>query len=220
MRSPVAGSSPHTGRVAIVTGASRGLGAGLAARFRRSGYAVVATSRSIASVHDADFVTVQGDIAEAETAERVVERALERFGRIDSLVNNAGVYSGKPFLDYTQADYDALTSVNLTGFFHMTQWAIRQMAGHGGGHVVNISANLVDDPGSEPPAALSALTKGGVAAVTRALATEFASQGVRVNAVAPGPIRTQDAADSVIDAVLYLERAAHVSGEILHVAAP
>ena len=215
----MAGSPPHTRRVAIVTGASRGLGAGLAARFRRSGYAVVATSRSIASVDDADFVTVPGDIADAETAERVVERALERFGRVDSLVNNAGVYSGKPFLEYTRADYDAVTSVNLTGFFHITQRTIRQMAGHGGGHVVNISANLVDDPGSEPPAALSALTKGGLAAVTRALATEFASLGVRVNAVAPGPIRTQDVADSVIDAVLYLEQAAHVSGEILHVAA-
>ena len=204
-------------RVVIVTGASRGIGAGVVAAFRRAGYGVVATSRSISSSAEPDLLTVAGDIGEAESAHRVVEQALDRFGRIDTLVNNAGIYIGKPFIEYTPDDYEAITRVNLAGFFHVTQLAIGQMVAQGDGHVVNVTANLVDDPGSEPPAALSALTKGGLAAVTRSLAVEFASRGVRVNAVAPSPIVRSRAIGDVADAILYLDEATSVTGQTLHV---
>jgi len=177
-------------KVAIITGASQGIGAGLTAAFRHAGYRVVGTSLSIADSEDPDFVTVSGDIADAETAERVVQQALHRFGRIDSLINNAGIYIGKPFTDYTPDDYAAVTAVNLAGFFHITQRAIRQMVAQGSGHVVNISTSLVDRADSTRPSALASLTKGGLAAVTRSLAIEYASGGVRVNAVALGVIKT------------------------------
>jgi NAD(P)-dependent dehydrogenase (short-subunit alcohol dehydrogenase family) len=223
-------------KVAVITGASQGIGAGLAAAYRRAGYAVVGTSRSIEASADADYLTVQGDIADAETARRVVERALARFGRIDSLINNAGLFIGKPFTEYTPDDYEAVTAVNLAGFFHITQLAIRQMVSQGGGHVVNITTSLVDRADSRRPSALAALTKGGLAAVTRSLATEYASRGVRVNAVALGVIRTpaHDPASyadmaalhplgrvgeigDVADGILYLERATFVTGETVHI---
>jgi NAD(P)-dependent dehydrogenase (short-subunit alcohol dehydrogenase family) len=223
-------------KVAIVTGASQGIGAGVVAGFRRAGYAVVGNSRSIGSVDESDYVTVQGDIAEAGTARRAVDRALDRFGRIDSLINVAGIFISKPFSDYTADDYTRITAVNLAGFFYITQAAIQHMAAQGNGHVVNISTSIVDRPSSEQPSALVALTKGGLAAVTRSLAIEYASRGVRVNAVAPGIIRTpvHDAAsydglaglhplgrlgevDDIIEGILYLERAAFVTGEILHI---
>jgi NAD(P)-dependent dehydrogenase (short-subunit alcohol dehydrogenase family) len=227
-------AAPH--RVAIITGAERGIGAGLAAAFRRGGYAVVATSRSIPASDDCDLLTVQGDIADAETSRRVVERALERFGRIDSLINNAGVYIGKPFTDYTSDDYAAITAVNLAGFFHITQQAIRPMVTQGAGHIVNVSTSLVDHADSTRPSALASLTKGGLVAVTRSLAIEYAARGVRVNAVSLGVIRTpmHDPASyegmgalhplgrvgeisDVVDGILYLERASFVTGEILHI---
>lgn len=223
-------------KVAIITGASQGIGAGLTAAFRHAGYRVVGTSLSIADSEDPDFVTVSGDIADAETAERVVQQALHRFGRIDSLVNNAGIYIGKPFTDYTPDDYAAVTAVNLAGFFHITQRAIRQMVAQGSGHVVNISTSLVDRADSTRPSALASLTKGGLAAVTRSLAIEYASGGVRVNAVALGVIKTplHDAASydglaalhplgrvgeisDVVGGILYLEQATFVTGEILHI---
>jgi NAD(P)-dependent dehydrogenase (short-subunit alcohol dehydrogenase family) len=222
--------------VAIVTGADRGIGAGVSAAFRRAGYAVVGTSRSIGASDEPDFLTVRGDIAEADTARRVVEQARDRFGRIDSLVNDAGIYIEKPFTEYTFEDYAAITAVNLTGFFHMTQRVIRQMAGQGGGHVVNVSTSLVDHADSTRPSALASLTKGGLAAVSRALAIEYASRGVRVNAVSLGVIRTpinDPASDErmaalhplgrmgeisdVVDGILYLERATFVTGEVLHI---
>jgi NAD(P)-dependent dehydrogenase (short-subunit alcohol dehydrogenase family) len=228
--------SPAQDRVAIITGASQGIGAGLVAAFRRAGYAVVGTSRSIPPSDDADFITVRGDIAEPETAERVVEQALERFGRIDSLINNAGIFIGKPFTEYTLDDYTAVTAVNLAGFFHITQRAIRQMVEQGTGHVVNITTNLVDHASSTSPSALTSLTKGGLAAVTRALAIEYASRGVRVNAVALGVIKTPAHDPSsytgmaslhpvgrigeisdVVDGILYLEQATFVTGETLHI---
>jgi NAD(P)-dependent dehydrogenase (short-subunit alcohol dehydrogenase family) len=221
-------------KVAVITGASRGIGAGLAAAFRRAGYGVVATSRSIPTSDEPDLLTVQADITEAETAERVVEQALGRFGRIDSLINNAGIHIDKPFTDYTVDDYAAITAVNLAGFFHITQHAIRQMVTQGGGHVVNISTSLVDQPSSTSPSALTVLTKGGLAAVTRSLATEYASRGVRVNAVAPGVIKTPEydgasyegleapvgrigEISDIADAILYLDQATFVTGETLHV---
>jgi NAD(P)-dependent dehydrogenase (short-subunit alcohol dehydrogenase family) len=221
-------------KVAIITGASQGIGAGLVRAFRGAGYAIVATSRSIGSSEQSDLLTVQGDIAEVETAQHIVEQAIGRFGRIDSLINNAGIYVGKPFLEYTLDDYAAITAVNLGGFFHITQRAIREMVKQGSGHVVNISASLVDHAFSTSPSALAALTKGGLAAVTRSLATEYASRGVRVNAVAPGTVQTpeHDAASyegmagpigrvgqigDIADAILYLEGATFVTGEVLHV---
>jgi NAD(P)-dependent dehydrogenase (short-subunit alcohol dehydrogenase family) len=222
--------------VAIITGAERGIGAGLAAGFRRAGYAVVGASLSIPPADEPDFLTVQGDITEPETAQRVINQALERFGRIDTLVNNAGIYIGKPFTDYTIEDYAAITAVNLGGFFHMTQHAIRQMVTQGSGHVVNISTSLVDHADSKRPCALAALTKGGLAAVVRSLAIEYASRGVRANAVSLGVIKTPEhdpasyegmaalhplgrlgEVGDVVDAILYLERATFVTGEILHV---
>ena len=133
-----------TGGVAIITGASQGIGAGLVAGYRRAGYAVVGTSRSIHLTDDADFLAVQGDIAEVETALRVVEQALDRFGRIDTLINNTGIFIGKPFTDYTLDDYAAITATNLAGFFHITRRVIRQMVVQRSGHVVNITTSLVD----------------------------------------------------------------------------
>lgn len=223
-------------KVAIVTGASHGVGEGLVDGFRRCGYRVVGTALTIEDSDDPDFLAVAGDITEAETSQRVVQQALERFGRIDSLVNNAGVYVGKPFTDYTLEDYAAVTAVNLTGFFHMTQHAIGPMLAQGAGHVVNISTSLVDHADSTRPAALASLTKGGLVAATRSLAIEYASRGVRVNAVSLGVIRTtmNDPASyegvaalhplgrvgeigDVVDGILYLERAGFVTGEILHI---
>jgi NAD(P)-dependent dehydrogenase (short-subunit alcohol dehydrogenase family) len=223
-------------KVAIITGAERGIGAGLVDGFRGAGYAVVGTSLSIPAADESDFLTVQGDITDDETAQRVVEAGLDRFGRIDTLVNNAGIYIGKPFTEYTVEDYAAITSVNLTGFFHITQRAIRQMVTQNAGHIVNITTSLVDQPDHNRPAALAALTKGGLAAVTRSLAIEYASRGVRANAVSLGVIETpiHDAASyaglaalhpvgrlgeisDVVDGILYLERATFVTGEIIHI---
>jgi NAD(P)-dependent dehydrogenase (short-subunit alcohol dehydrogenase family) len=229
-------SGPGPQRVAIITGASQGIGAGLVAGFRGNGYSVVGTARSMPRSDDPDCVTVEGDIASAETAERVTARAMEKFGRIDSLINNAGVFIGKPFTDYTIDDYAEVTAVNLAGFFHITQRAIGHMVELGGGHIVNVSTSLVEHADSSQPAALTALTKGGLVAVARSLAIEYAARGVRVNAVSLGVIRTplHDAASyegmgalhplgrvgevsDVVDAILYLERATFVTGETLHV---
>ena len=216
-------------QVAIVTGASHGIGAGLVAGFRGAGYAVVATSRSIAPSEDPGVATVRGDIADPATADRVLACAEERFGRVDTLVNDAGVFLAKPFTDSTAEDLARAVAVHLTGFFHLTQRAIARMAAQGGGHVVTITASLVDHADRRSPSALAALTKGGLDAVTRSLATEYADRGVRVNAVAPGVIRSQEgsydgledrrigAIDDVVGAVLYLESAAFVTGETLHV---
>lgn len=228
--------TPAPRKVAVITGASQGIGAGLAAGFRRDGYAVVGTSRSIRPSEEPDYLTVQGDIADAETAQQVIEQALGRFGRIDSLINNAGIFINKPFTDYTGDDYAAVIAVNVTGFFHITQRAIRQMVTQGTGHVVNITTSLVDHANSASPSALASLTKGGLAAVTRSLATEYASRGVRVNAVALGVIKTPvhdpssyagmaglhpvgriGEISDVVDGILYLERATFVTGETLHI---
>jgi NAD(P)-dependent dehydrogenase (short-subunit alcohol dehydrogenase family) len=222
--------------VAIITGASRGIGEGLVAGYRRVGYAVVGVALSLSSADESDFVGVAGDIADADTAQRAVDQALDRFGRIDTLINNAGIYIGKPFTHYTVEDYAAITAVNLTGFFHITQKAIELMVEQGSGHIVNISTSLVDHADSTRPAVLPALTKGGLVAASRSLAIEYASRGVRVNAVSLGVIKTpaQDPASykgldalhplgrvgkisDVVDAILYLERATFVTGETLHV---
>ncbi|GII34124.1 SDR family NAD(P)-dependent oxidoreductase [Planotetraspora mira] len=223
-------------KVAVITGASQGIGAGLVDAYRKLGYGVVATSRSITPSMDADVVTVQGDIADAATADRVVAEALSRFGRIDTLVNNAGVFIAKPFTDYTEDDFATATSVNVTGFFHITQRVLGPMIEQGGGHIVTITTSFVDHPNSSVPSVLASLTKGGLAAATTSLAIEYATRGVRVNAVSPGVIKTPMHAvetyetlaglhpvgrlgeiGDVVDGVLYLESAPFVTGEILHI---
>jgi NAD(P)-dependent dehydrogenase (short-subunit alcohol dehydrogenase family) len=226
-----------TGKVAIITGASRGIGAGLVAGYRARGWAVVASARRIKPSEDPDVLTVEGDIADPATAEKIVGAALERFGRLDTLVNNAGVYISKPFTDYTPADYATITGVNLTGFFQVTQRAIAEMVSRHGGHVVNVSATLAEVANSGTPAVLAALTKGGLAAATRSLAIEYASRGIRVNAVSPGIIQTPvhpaesyehlgsqlpplgraGQVSDVVDAVLFLESSPYITGEILHI---
>jgi NAD(P)-dependent dehydrogenase (short-subunit alcohol dehydrogenase family) len=226
-----------TGKVAIITGGSRGTGAGLVAAYRRQGWAVVASARAIEPSEDADLITVATDITERATAERIVDAALRRFGRIDTLVNNAGVLISKPFTDYTPADYAAVIGVNLTGFFWLTQHAVDEMASQYGGHIVNIMATLAESANSGTPAVLAALTNGALAAATKSLAIEYASYGVRVNAVSPGIIQTpahsaesyDDLGDrlpppgrpgrvsDVVNGVLFLESLSHITGEILHI---
>ena len=226
-----------TGKVAVITGGSRGIGAGLVAGYHARGWAVVASARRIKPSEDQDLLTVQGDIAEPTTAEKIISAALDRFGRIDTLVNNAGVSLSKPFTDYTAADYAKVVGVNLTGFFWLTQRAIAEMASRYGGHVVNVTATLAEAADSSTPAALAALTKGGLVAATRSLAIEYAAYGIRINAVSPGIIATPvHPADSyehlggrrpplgragqvsdVVDGVLFLESSPYITGEILHI---
>jgi NAD(P)-dependent dehydrogenase (short-subunit alcohol dehydrogenase family) len=165
-----------TQKVAIITGASRGIGAGLVAAYRKLGYAVVGTSRSFDSSDDPEVLAVPGDLSRPGIGAQVVEQALKRFGRIDTLVNDAGVFIAKPFTDYTDEDYDVVTGVNLRGFFDISRSAIAAMLAHGGGgHVVNVSTSLVDHANSQVPSALASLTKGGLTAVTKSLATEYAA---------------------------------------------
>jgi NAD(P)-dependent dehydrogenase (short-subunit alcohol dehydrogenase family) len=223
-------------KVVIVTGASQGIGAGLVSAFRERGHRVIATSRSIGPSKDPGVLAVAGDIGSAETARRIVSEGLERFGRIDSLVNNAGVFIAKPFTQYTDADFALKIGTNIAGFFHITQAAVEAMERGGSGHVVSITTSLVDHAHAKVPSVLASLTKGGLNAATRSLAIEYASRGIRFNAVSPGIIRTPmhppethawlDALHpmghmgevrDVVDAVLYLDSAAFVTGEILHV---
>ena len=223
-------------KVAIITGASQGIGEALVKGYRDRNFRVVATSRSIKPSSDPDILAVAGDIADPKTAQRVVSQAVERFGRIDTLVNNAGIFMAKPFTDYTAEDYAGILSTNLNGFFHITQRAARQMLKQGSGHIMQITTSLVDHANSNVPSVLASLTKGGLNAATKSLAIEFAGKGVRVNAVSPGVIKTpmhgpetheflaklhpvgpMGEMRDIVDAVLYLEGAGFVTGEILHV---
>src|SRR6266849_11109912 len=179
---------PSEQKVVVITGASRGIGASLVKGFREIGYGVVANSRSVRMIDvasDPAIMIVDGDIAAAATAERIVSGAIERFGRIDTLVNNAGVFIPKQFIDYSEADFATMTAVNLAGFFRISQQAASWMLRAGSGHIVNITAAIAEQPMASLPAALAALTKGGLNAVTRSLAIEYASRGIRVNAVSP-----------------------------------
>jgi NAD(P)-dependent dehydrogenase (short-subunit alcohol dehydrogenase family) len=226
-----------TKKVAIVTGASQGIGAAVVTAYRKLGYGVVATSRSIRPSDDPEILAVPGDLSRPGTGARIVERALARFGRIDTLVNNAGIFIAKPFTDYTDADYDAVTGINLRGFFDISRSAVAAMLTHDdGGHLVNVSTSLVEYANSQVPSALASLTKGGLTAVTKSLAIEYAARGIRANAVALGVIRTpmhppethealdglhpigrMGEIDDVVEAIVYLEQAQFVTGEILHV---
>ena len=220
----------------VVTGASRGIGAGIVAAYRGQGWAVVANARTMPVSTDPNVLSVNGDVSDPATADRIFDAAHDRFGRVDTLVNNAGVYISKPFTEYTVDEYAFVVGVNLTGFFAMTQRVVTEMLEQQRGHIVNITTILVDQADSNEPALLTSLTKGGVAAATRALAIEYASRGIRVNAVSPGVIQTPEQPPEsydalaavhplgrvgqvrdVVDAILFLEASPFVTGEILHV---
>ena len=223
-------------KVAIVTGASQGIGAGVVKGLRERGYRVVATSRSIKPSGDPDVATVAGDIGSADTAKRVVDEAVKRFGRVDLLLNNAGIFTAKPFTQFSKEDFESNISTNVAGFFHITQAAVAVMERQGSGHVVSITTSLTDHANSSVPSVLASLTKGGLNAATKSLAIEYAKKGVRFNAVSPGIIKTPMHPESthewlaalhpvgligdvrdIVDAVLYLDSANFVTGEILHV---
>jgi NAD(P)-dependent dehydrogenase (short-subunit alcohol dehydrogenase family) len=223
-------------KVVIVTGGSRGIGEGVVAGYRRLGWAVVANALTFDGSADPGVVVVEGDISETQTATRVVAAAVAEFGRIDSLVNNAGLYISKPFGDYTREDYEAIVGVNVTGFFLITQRCIAEMLRGGAGHIVNVTTTIVDYAISGEPSVLVSLTKGGVAAATRSLAIEFASRGIRVNAVSPGVIQTPEhdpasymaeaashplgrvgKVSDIVDGILFLEASPFITGETLHI---
>ncbi len=231
----------NTRKTVIVTGASQGIGAAVVKAFLERGYNVVGTSRNAtksAELKPSDkLVLVDGDIGHAVTARKVVDVAVQQFGSIDVVVNNAGIFSAKPFTDYSVDDFRALVSTNLEGFIHITQLAVTQMlAQQLGGSVVSITSSLVDNPIAGLPVSLPMITKGGLEAITRSLASEYSKEHIRFNAVAPGivdtplhkdnpkeflktlsPMGTISAAEDIASAVLYLSESRHITGEVLHV---
>jgi len=227
-------------KTVIVTGASQGIGAAIVQSFLDRGYHVVATSRSVSEagfMPSPNLALVDGDIARPETAERLAEIAVAKFGSIDHVVNNAGIFFGKPFTDYTADDFHRFVSINLEGFIFITQLAVKQMLSQGtGGSVTSITAALADNPMAGSPASIPMITKGGLNAVTISLANEYAKDHIRFNAVAPGvvdtpmhqdnpkdilktlsPMGTISSVKDIADAVIYLTEATNVTGEVLHV---
>jgi NAD(P)-dependent dehydrogenase (short-subunit alcohol dehydrogenase family) len=223
-------------KVVVITGASQGFGAGLVKAYRDRDYRVIANSRSIKPGKDSDVLTIAGDVADPKTADRIVEEGLARFGRIDTLINNAGIFIAKPLVDYTEDDYASVVAVNLGGFFRVTRRVAAEMLKQGSGHIVQITTSLVDHANSNVPSVLASLTKGGLSAATKSLAIEYANKGIRVNAVAPGVIKTPMHAPEthgflaglhpvgrmgevrdIVDAILFLEDAAFITGETIHV---
>lgn len=229
-------STQATQKVAIITGASQGIGAELVKAYRQRGYRVVATARGIRQGDDQDVVAVAGDIADPDTARRAVAAAVEKFGRVDALVNNAGIFIAKPFTSYTQEDFTTKVGVNLAGFFYITQLAVAEMEKQGKGHVVSITTSLTDHAVDGVPSVLASLTKGGINSATKSLAIEYAKRNIRVNAVSPGiikspmhapethealgklhPVGHMGEMSDIAEAVLFLESAPFITGEILHV---
>ena len=229
-----------TRKTAIVTGASRGIGAGLVEAFLKRGYSVVANSRNITKANPFAAATnvalVDGDIGQPSTAASIVNTAVSRFGRIDVLINNAGIFIPRPFIEYTTEDFNTLVSTTLAGFLYVSQLAIKQMLRQKSGSIINISTTLVDQPIAGVGAAVQIMVKGALNAVTRALAIEYAKEGIRVNTIAPGVIKTPmhkpetydylkglhpvdriGEVKEVVDAALFLTNATFTSGEILHV---
>jgi NAD(P)-dependent dehydrogenase (short-subunit alcohol dehydrogenase family) len=223
-------------KTAIITGASGGIGAGLVEGFLSKGYNVVATSRDASGklTPSGSLVLVDGDIGKQQTAADAVEAAISNFGTIDVLVNNAGIFLNKPFTDFTTEDFDALVSTNLLGFFYITQRTVKEMLKQKSGCVVSITAALADRPIAGQNGSISMITKGGLNSATQNLAIEYANDGIRFGAVAPGVVDTQmhrndpnapalqpamkkATVKDIVDAVLYLAQAGHVNGEILHV---
>lgn len=223
-------------KTVVITGASQGIGAGLVQEFLKRDYNVVASARSIEPVEDPSVQVVRGDIADPQTADRIFETAVHSFGRVDTVINNAGQFLSKPFTEYSASEFDQLVAVNLAGFFHVSQRAVALMEAAGSGHIINITTTLADQPSTDVPAMLAALTKGGLNSATKSLATEYASRGIRVNSVSPGVIKTPmhpvethaqlaglhpmgrlGDIDEIIHAVVFLEEAEFVTGEILHV---
>jgi NAD(P)-dependent dehydrogenase (short-subunit alcohol dehydrogenase family) len=225
----------------VITGASQGIGAGLVNTFAGRGYNVVATSRSVSRSSEIPasdkVVRVDGDIADPATARKVVETALSRFGRIDALVNNAGIFFAKPFVDYTLDDYRKLAATNVEGFLHLTQLVVRQMVEQkNGGSIVSITTPLISHPIAGMPVSVAMITKGGIEAASKNIAMEYARDGIRVNTVAPGvvdtplhkdnpkdflktlsPMNSISSAQEIVDAVVFLTEAPHITGEVLHV---
>ena len=227
-------------KTVIVTGASQGIGAAVVQAFLDRGYNVVATSRSVSKAGFApspNLALVDGDIGQAATAEKVAKTAIAKFGSIDHVVNNAGIFAAKPFLDYTVDDFCSFVHTNLEGFIFITQLAVKQMLSQGnGGSVTSITASLADNPMAGVPASIPMITKGGLNAITLSLASEYAKNNIRFNAVAPGivdtplhknnpkdflktlsPMGTISDSKDIADAVVYLTEARHVTGEVLHV---
>jgi NAD(P)-dependent dehydrogenase (short-subunit alcohol dehydrogenase family) len=223
-------------KVVVITGASRGFGGGLVKAYRDRNYRVIANSRSIKPSKDQDVLTIAGDVADPKTADRIVEEGMARFGRIDTLINNAGIFIAKPLIDYTDEDYASIVAINLGGFFRITRRVAAEMLKQGSGHIVQITTSLVDHANSNVPSVLASLTKGGLNAATKSLAIEYAKKGIRVNAVAPGVMKTPMHApekheflakqhpvgrmgeiQDIVEAILFLESAPFITGEILHV---
>jgi NAD(P)-dependent dehydrogenase (short-subunit alcohol dehydrogenase family) len=223
-------------KVVVITGASQGFGAALVNAYRDRNYRVIANSRSIKPSKDSDVLTIAGNVADPKTADRIVQEGLARFGRIDTLINNAGIFIAKPLTDYTEEDYAAILATNLGGFFRITKRVVPEMLKQGSGHIVQITTSLVDHANSNVPSVLASLTKGGLSAATKSLAIEYAKRGIRVNAVAPGVIKTPMHAPEtheylaklhpvgrmgevrdIVDAILFLENAAFITGETIHV---
>lgn len=231
----------HQAKTIIVTGASQGIGAGIVTAFLERGYNVVATSRSISQTStfapSAKLALVDGDIGDAATAAKVVDTAVQKFGGVDGLVNNAGIFISKPFTDYSANDFKALVRTNLEGYLYVTQLAVKQMlAQQRGGSIVSISSTLVNHPNKALAASVPMITKGGIDAISRNLAVEYAHAGIRVNVVAPGsvdtplltgipqdflkslaPLATISSVADIADAVVYLTEARQVTGEVLRV---
>ena len=227
-------------QTALITGASSGIGLGLTKGFLAAGFHVVANSRNVAAAGTLtpsdDLLLIDGDVGEPSTARNLIEGAERRFGKVDVLINNAGIFVPKPFIEYTPEDFQRVVKTNLAGFFYVSQEAVRHMQRRGGGQIITITTTLAQQPVAGVTAALTSLTKGGLNSVTRGLAIEYAAAGIRVNAIAPGivdtpmhraedhealkrlhPIPRLATVQEIVDAALFLVRAPFITGEVLHV---